>query len=80
MNMKFRDGSAVHDFIKKEFKYMNGDKAYLIKTILDSALSVISHSAESTNIADAEEFSSHLTEEIINMGKRINGNQYNCQY
>ena len=38
------------------------------------------HSAESTNIADAEEFSSHLTQEIINMGKRINSNQYNCQY
>ena len=80
MNMKFRDCIAVHDLFKKVFKYMNGDTAYLIKTILDSTLIALSHSAKSTNIADAEEFSSHLTEEIINMGKRINGNQYNCQY
>ena len=80
MNMTFRDGSAVHEFIKKGFKSMNGDKAYFIKTILDSTLSVLSHSAESKNMADAEEFASHLTEEIINMGKRINVNQYNCRY
>ena len=59
---------------------MNGDKACLIKKILDSTLSVLSHSDKSTNIADAEEFSSHLAGVMINMGKRINGNQYNCQY
>ena len=78
--MKFRDGSAVHDFIQKGFEYMNGDKARLIKTILYSTLRVLSHSVKGTHIADAEEVSSHFMEEILNMGKRINGNQYNCQY
>ena len=65
--MKFRDCIAVHDLFKKVFKYMNGDTAYLIKTILDSTLIALSHSAKSTNIADAEEFSS-----LLNMAKRMN--------
>ena len=67
--------------LNKVFKDMHQDKSKFVGSIISSTLNVISCNNKEYDTGEVHEFSSYITEQMMNMGLQLkNDSKKNCRY
>ena len=71
---------GVTKILKRSFAEMDNDKTLFTKSIIDSTVRVLVKSNQDTDNVEVEEFSSHISEQILNLRAKINGKGTEVRY